>query len=57
MCGMIALTTAVCCLSGVRLRTMSAVGMSSSYVPTLKPLVVAFTKDARFESMADWRSV
>mmetsp|Transcript_11053 Transcript_11053/g.36462 ORF Transcript_11053/g.36462 Transcript_11053/m.36462 type:complete len:218 (+) Transcript_11053:675-1328(+) len=41
--GITALTTDVCCLSGVRLSTMSACGMSSSYVPTAKPLEVALT--------------
>ncbi len=57
MSGITAFTTDECCLSGVRLSTMSAPGISSSYVPTLKPLLVALTYDARFESMADWRSV
>lgn len=57
ICGMMALTTAVCCLSGVRLSTMSACGISSSYVPTLNPFDVAFTKLARLDSIASLRSV
>mmetsp|Transcript_16226 Transcript_16226/g.50199 ORF Transcript_16226/g.50199 Transcript_16226/m.50199 type:complete len:292 (+) Transcript_16226:705-1580(+) len=54
--GMTSETTAVCCLSGVRFRTRSADGTSSSYVPVVKPLPCALTNDARFSSMATWRS-
>ena len=54
--GIAAAITFECCLSGVRLITKSAEGMSSSYVPTLKLLFVAFFQESRFSSIADWRN-
>jgi hypothetical protein len=50
--GITAETTAVCCLSGVKLINKSAVGIISSYVPTLKLFSEAFKKDFLFSSIA-----
>src|SRR5690606_27697053 len=53
--GITALITEVCCLSGVKLITKSAVGINSSYVPTVNFLYVAFFQESLFCSIASLR--